>query len=134
MRKTIDNPATVPAPAGPYSHVARLEFGDGALLMLSGQLAVDEDNNIIGPGDLRAQSERTLEIIKSILAAHGASFSDVVNIRTFLTDISRLKEYAEVRAKYITGEPPTSTTVEVPRLFKPEAMIEIEVVAAVGTS
>lgn len=133
MRKTIDNPTAVPAPAGPYSHVARLEFGDGALLILSGQVAVGEDNNIIGPGDLRAQSERTLEIIQSLLEAHGASFSDVVNIRTFVTDISRLKEYAEVRAKYITGEPPTSTTVEVPRLFKPDAMIEIEVVAAVGT-
>lgn len=134
MRKTIDNPATVPAPAGPYSHVARLEFGDGALLMLSGQVAVDDDNNIVAPGDLRAQSERTLEIIKAILDAHGASFSDVVNIRTFVTDISRLKEYAEVRAKYVTGQPPTSTTVEVPRLFKPDAMIEIEVVAAVGAS
>ncbi|MGH4028044.1 hypothetical protein ACQB60_03795 [Actinomycetota bacterium Odt1-20B] len=38
-----------------------------------------------------------------------------------------------VRTRYLTGAPPTSTTVEVPRLFRPEALIEIDVVAAVNS-
>lgn len=132
VHKLFDNPTAVPAPAGHYSHVARLDVGDATLLFLSGQVAVDDDNNIVAPGDLTAQSERVFEIIGAILAAHGASFDDVVNVRTFLTDISRVQEYGAVRAKYITGQPPTSTTVETPRLFKPEALLEVEVVAAIS--
>lgn len=132
MRKSVDNPAAVPAPAGRYSHVSRLDFSSGALILLSGQVSVDENNDIVGVGDVAAQTERVFELIGVILQAQGASFSDVVNIRTYLTDISRLAEYASVRRKYITtSEPPTSTTVEVSALFKPEAMVEVEVIAAV---
>ena len=131
MQKILDNPPAVPTPAGPYSHVARIDMGSGALLVLSGQVAVDDGNEVVGAGDLTTQSERIFEIIGAILAAHGASFDDVVNIRTYLTDIGRLAEYAAVRAKYLTGRPPTSTTVEVSRLFKPEALIEVEVLAVV---
>lgn len=135
MRMLLDNPATVPTPAGAYSHLARVDAGaGGTLLFLSGQVAVDDENTIVAPGDLTAQSERVFEIIGAILAAHGASFDDVVNIRTFMTDISRIPEYGAVRNRYITGQPPTSTTVEVSRLFKPDAMIEVEVVAAIDDS
>lgn len=132
MRKSTDNPAGVPAPAGRYSHVNRIDFGDSALLFLSGQVPVGEDNDIVGSGDMAAQTERVFQLIGAILEAQGASFSDVVNIRTYLTDISRLSEYASVRRRYIdTHEPPTSTTVEVSALFKPEAMVEVEVTAVV---
>ncbi|MEQ4304228.1 RidA family protein [Plantactinospora sp. B6F1] len=136
MIKTIDNPDGVPKPPpGRYSHVARLEVGGGAILILSGQVAVDDDLNVVAPGDMRGQSERIFEIIGRILQAHGASFADIVNIRTYLTDLGALTEYAEVRMKYLpTDQPPTSTTVEVSRLFLPEAVIEIEVMAVLQGS
>jgi 2-iminobutanoate/2-iminopropanoate deaminase len=136
MRTTIDNPNTVPAPAGPYSHAARIDIGGGSLLLLSGQVAVDDNNQIVGRGDMTAQSERVFELIGAILEAHGSSFDDVVNIRSYLTDLSLRSEYAAVRGKYLTGQLPTSTTVEVPRLFLPDALLEVEVVAAIsgGTS
>lgn len=136
MLKTIDNPDGVPKPpVGRYSHVARLEVGDAVILMLSGQVSVDDDLKVVAPGDMRGQSERIFEIIGTILQAHGASFADIVNIRTYLTDLSKLGEYAEVRMKYLpTDKPPTSTTVEVSRLFLPEAVIEIEVMAVVPGS
>ncbi|MFJ9705913.1 RidA family protein [Streptomyces sp. NPDC101234] len=66
-----------------------------------------------------------------LLRAHGATPADIIDIRTYLTDISRPAEYGAVRREYLTGTPPTSTTFEVPRLFRAEAQIEIEVVAAV---
>ena len=124
MRITLDNPASAPQPLGPYSQVARVELpGGGALLYLSGQ---------IGEGDsLGAQSRRVFETLDSLLRAHGAGLGDIVNIRTFLTDIGGLPDYAAVRREFLTGTPPTSTTVEVPRLFRPEALIEVEAVAAV---
>lgn len=126
MKVTLDNPATAPQPYSPaYSQVARVEHADGsALLFVSGQIAEGET--------LEEQSRGVFRILDALLAAHGATLADVINIRTCLTDISRLAEYAAVRRELITGTPPTSMTFEVPKLFRPEAMIEIEVVAAVG--
>ncbi|MQY15353.1 2-iminobutanoate/2-iminopropanoate deaminase [Streptomyces sp. RB5] len=133
MLKTTDNPAAVPPPVpGAYSHVVRLDSGDGSLLFLSGQIALGDDGEVVGPDDMTAQSHRVMEIIEAILAAHGAGWDDVVNIRTFLTDMDRLAEYGAVRRQYIKGDPPTSTTVEVSRLFKPGALLEVEVTAALG--
>jgi 2-iminobutanoate/2-iminopropanoate deaminase len=62
----------------------------------------------------------------------GRGALDVINIRTCLTDIGTLHEYGTVRREFLTGTPPTSMTFEVPKLFRPEARIEIEVVAAVS--
>lgn len=132
MRKVMDNPAGVPAPTGHYSHVAVLDLGSGSLLILSGQVALDERGELVGPGDMAAQSHKVFETIGAVLRAHGASFDDVVNIRSYLTDLGRLAEYIEVRKEYLTGPAPSSTTVEVPRLFKPEALLEVEVTAAVA--
>lgn len=78
----FDNPATVPAPAGGYSHVARVELGDRTLLQLSGQVAIDADRKIVGGNDMAAQADFIMDNITAILAAHGASLADVVNIRT----------------------------------------------------
>ena len=90
----FDNPATVPTPAGGYSHVALVELGDRTLLQLSGQVAIDADGKIVGGNDMAAQADFIMDNITAILAAHGASLDDVVNIRTFLTDMGHLPEYA----------------------------------------
>ncbi|MFJ2769780.1 RidA family protein [Streptomyces sp. NPDC087300] len=125
MQITLDNPAGAQQPLGPYSQVARVQLPDGgALLYLSGQIAEG--------ADLATQSRGVFEMLTALLDAHGATLADVINIRTFLTDIDELPAYAAVRREFLTGTPPTSTTVEVPRLFRPEALIEVEVVAAVA--
>jgi enamine deaminase RidA (YjgF/YER057c/UK114 family) len=132
MKMTLDNPASVAAPFGDrFAHVARLEVGGGALLVLSGQIAVDDSGAVVGPGDVIAQSERIFEIIGAVLAAHGAGFGDVLHVRTFMTDLADLPGYAAVRRKVFTGPPPASTTVEISRLFLPGAVLEVEVTAAV---
>ncbi|QKW34706.1 NAD-binding protein [Actinomadura sp. NAK00032] len=130
MRVTLGNPDTVPAPPNPaYSHTAYVT--QGPMLYVSGQIAMDEDGKVDAPGDMTRQCEVIFSLLGRILAAHGAGFDDVVNIRTFLTDMDLRAEYAAVRFRHITGTPPTSTTVEVPRLFHPDALIEIELVAAI---
>ena len=131
MKVTLDNPESVAAPFGDrFAHVARLELGGGALLVLSGQVAVDDSGAVVAPGDMTAQAERIFEIIGGVLAAHGAGFGDVLHVRTFLTDLSQLGDYAVVRRKVFPGKPPASTTVEVSRLFLPGAVLEVEVTAA----
>ncbi|MEV5821854.1 RidA family protein [Micromonospora harpali] len=135
MRTRLVNPSGAPAPAGPYSQVAEVRLGGATLLVLSGQVALDDDNrDIVGPGDMTVQAERTLDIIGQLLAAHGATFADVINIRTYLTDMAHRAEYAAVRGKYFTGDLPTSTTVEVSKLFRDDALIEIEVTAVVSAT
>jgi 2-iminobutanoate/2-iminopropanoate deaminase len=130
---TLDNPAGVPSsPREAFSNVAVIPLGERTLLMLAGQVGWDADHKIAGVGDLRAQTRRALDSISRILAAHGASLADVVSLRTFLTDISRIIEYGQVRAEYFPDLPaPTSTTVEVSSLFLPEALIEIEATAVI---
>ncbi|MGP4013556.1 RidA family protein [Streptomyces sp. 4N124] len=126
MKVTLDNPASAPQPANAYySQVARVELpGGGALLYVSGQVA--------DGADVAAQSRGVFEAIKALLRAHGATLADVINIRTYLTDIGKLHEYGAVRREFLTGTPPTSMTFEASRLFKPEALVEVEVVAAVS--
>lgn len=128
----FDNPAGVPAPPpGRYSHVARIDLGERTMLVLSGQVAVDADGELVGEGDMAAQTAYVMDTIGTILAAHGAGFGDVVNVRTYLTDMSRLAEYGQARRGRFGDTPPTSTTVEVSRLFVPGALLEVEVTAVV---
>ena len=125
MQISLDNPASAPQPRSPYySQVARIEHADGsALLFVSGQIAEG--------ATLTEQTRGVFETLTALLRAHGAGLADVVNIRTYLTDISKLDEYGAVRREFLTGTPPTSMTFEAARLFRPEALVEVEVVAAV---
>jgi 2-iminobutanoate/2-iminopropanoate deaminase len=130
---TLGNPAGVPAsPFKAFSNVAVVPLGERTLLSLAGQVAWDDDHRIVGVGDMRAQTRRIMELIGQILAAHGATLADVFHLRVFLTDISRLREYGEVRAEFFKDLPaPTSTAVQVASLFLPEALIEIEATAVI---
>jgi 2-iminobutanoate/2-iminopropanoate deaminase len=130
----FDNPAGVPAPPpGRYSQVADVDLGNRHLLLLSGQIAMDGDGNLVGEGDMTVQAEYIFGNIEAILAAHGATLRDhVVNIRAYLTDMDRIAEYGQARGKRLNEDAlPTSTTVQVSRLFLPGALLEVEVTAVV---
>lgn len=131
---TFDDPATVPGPpGGRYSHVARIELGARTMLVLSGQVALDADGKLVGGDDMTAQADFIMDSITAILDSHGAALADVINIRTYLTDMDRLPDYGKVRAaRFPASRPrPTSTTVEVSRLFIPGALLEVEVLAII---
>jgi reactive intermediate/imine deaminase len=130
LRTTAMNPDTIASPGGNYSHAVRIDTGDGALLFVSGQVAFDRGGNLVGEGDMARQTEQVFENLRAILEANGASFEHVVKITTFMTDIGRLGEMRDVRVRYVADPPPASTTVEVSALFRPEALIEVEIVAA----
>lgn len=131
MSVTLENPPTAPAPlADRYSNVAAIDLGPVTMLVLAGQVALDHDGSIVG-SDMATQTEQIFESIRGLLAAYGADFSNVINIRTYLADMDQIVEYGAVRRKYVTGALPTSTTVEVSRLFRPEALLEVDVTAVV---
>jgi 2-iminobutanoate/2-iminopropanoate deaminase len=131
MRATRSNPDTVAAPVGTYSQAVRVETGDAVWIHVSGQIAIDLEGNLVGPGDLRAQTRQVFENLRAILEAHRATFADVVKIGTYLTTLDDLAGMREVRSEYLTSEPPASTAVQVAALVVPDALIEIDLVAVV---
>jgi 2-iminobutanoate/2-iminopropanoate deaminase len=131
MRATRSNPDTVAPPVGTYSQAVRVETGDAVWIHVSGQIAIDLEGNLVGPGDLRAQTRQVFENLRAILEAHGATFADVVKIGTYLTTLDDLAGMREVRSEFLTSEPPASTAVQVVALVVPDALIEIDLVAVV---
>ena len=128
----IDPAALAPPPGGWFSHAAKIELAGTSLLFVSGQVAIDNEGNLVGKGDLGAQTEQVFENLQQILADQGATFENVVNIRSFVTDMSRISDYGAVRARYLAGSKPTSTTLQVGRLVNPDALVEIDVVAVIN--
>ena len=129
MPKRAINPEGLAAPFGPYSHVTVAE--PGTLVFCAGAVSVDVDGNIVGAGDIAAQTRQVMENLKIALAAAGATFDDVVKITTWVTDASLFGELAPVRAEYLREPYPASALLEVQALMYPDLMVEIEAVAVV---
>jgi 2-iminobutanoate/2-iminopropanoate deaminase len=132
VRTRTVNPNSVAPPAGNYSHAVRLELDGATLVFVSGQLPLDAQGRLVGEGDMARQTEQVFENLRAILEATGAGFGDVVRVGSYLTDLSQLAAMREVRARYLAGEPPASTLVGVSGLVLPGALLEVELVAAVG--
>ena len=71
-------PANVPKPAGDYSQGVKVK--GGTLVVISGQVAWDVQGNLVGKGDIRAQTRQVFENLKNMLASAGATFHDVVKL------------------------------------------------------
>jgi reactive intermediate/imine deaminase len=123
------NPPTLSKPGG-YTHVVET-IGPTKTVYIAGQVALDKDGTLVGGTDLRAQAEQVFKNIEAALAAGGARFSDVVKMNTYMTDLSQIAAYREVRAKYFGDASPAATLVQVVHLARPDFLIEVEVVAAV---
>ncbi len=122
-------PETMPRSVG-YSQVAVVT--SGTIVFIAGQVALDKSGNIVGKDDFRAQVQQVFENLKAAVEAAGGSFGDVIKLNSYFLDLSHLAEFREVRDRYIhLKNPPASTAVQVPRLFRPEFLVEIEAVAVV---
>ncbi len=122
------NPPTLSKPTG-YTHV--VEVIGGKTVYISGQVALDKDGTLVGAGEMKAQAEQVFKNLEAALAAAGAKFTDVVKMNTYTTDMSKLAAIREVRARYFGDTVPASTLVQVSQLFRPDVLLEIEVVAVV---
>ena len=115
-----------PKPIGPYSQAIKVN----GLIFVSGQVSIDPKTNEFVPGDIRQQTERTLENLKGIVEAAGSKLSHVVKSTVFLKNMSEFAAMNEVYARYFPAAPPARSTVEVARLPK-DALVEMEVIATI---
>ena len=103
----------------------------GTTIFVSGITARRADGQIVGKGDVEAQTRQVLESIQTILAESGATLDDVVQMLTHVRHAEDIPKISAIRLEYL-GEPlPTSTTVEVSRLFDPDQLLEITVTAVI---
>ena len=102
------------------------------IIAISGQLPLDADNQLIGKGDIEAQTRACYDNIRKALRAAGADFPNVIRMTTYLTDLkSQAKGVRKVRAEYFgTTTPPASTMIEIPFLVG-DALIEVEALAVI---
>ncbi len=129
-RVKLHNPNTIAPPVG-YSHVA--EVRGGKLVFVAGQVALNAKGEVVGKDDYRLQAEQVFKNIGLALESAGAGFNDLVKLTVFIVDFAHAPEVREVRDRFInTQHPPTSTAVQVSRLFRPGILLEIDAVAAVA--
>jgi len=114
-----------------YSQVIVVEVAGAKQIFVAGQTPRDRDGNCVGVGDMRAQIAQVGQNIKDALEAAGATLADIVKTTTYVTDMDEYFKHQDVRMKYFAAGLPTSTTVQVVRLSRPEFMVEIEAFAIV---
>lgn len=127
------NPPTLHKPFG-YSHVA--EITGGKSIVLSGQVALDLQGNLVGKDDFEAQVRQVFANIGAALGAVGANFHNVIKLNYFCADsvdlTVALPAVRTIRDTLVnTQAPPTSTFLVVRRLARPEFLIEVEATAVV---
>ena len=126
MTREIIQPEGMWDPRPRFAHVAK----KGPFVYVAGQTAVDENGNLVGKGDIEAQTRQVMENIKKCLAAAGATLEDVVKINVYCTDLANhAPVISAVRREYFGDKPVPSTTVQVPRLVNPDWLVEIEAIA-----
>lgn len=123
--KKIINTDQAPAPIGPYNQAVL----SGNTLYISGQIPIDPKTGELVAGDIRKETERSMENLKAILAEAGMTFENVVKSTIFVKD---MHQFAAINAVYGTyfdaATAPARETVEVANLPK-FVNVEISMIA-----
>ena len=117
------NPDGVWKPFGAFA-IAVVQ-GTGKIVHLKGQVALDEDGNVVGEGDIEAQVKKVFENIQKVLSSFGGRMEDIYTLTHHVTNIEEFMSTGHIRTQYFKPPYPVTTTVEVARLYDPALMVEI---------
>jgi enamine deaminase RidA (YjgF/YER057c/UK114 family) len=133
MKRSFIRPEGLVNPDG-YTQVVTAQ--GGKLIFVSGQIAFDARGRLVGRGDLQHQTRQVFHNIGVALQAAGAAFSDILKMTIYVVGLKPADRaiIAQVREEFISPKhPPASTLIGVKSLALKEALIEIEVIAAIAT-
>jgi 2-iminobutanoate/2-iminopropanoate deaminase len=125
--KSVIATKNAPEAIGPYSQAIRV----GDMLFASGQIPLDPVTNAMVAGGITEQTIQVLENVRSVLAAAGLEFTNVVKTTVFLKDLKDFAAMNEVYSRYFAAEgalPPARSTIQVAALPK-DSLVEIECIA-----
>ncbi|TAN46598.1 MAG: RidA family protein [Candidatus Methanoperedens sp.] len=126
MAKEIVKTNKAPDAIGPYSQAVKIN----KMVFLSGQIAIDPDNQQFIDGDIETQTKRVLDNLKNVLEASGSNLESVVKTTIYLTDINDFSKVNEIYASYFSKGKPARSTVCVEALPK-NAKVEIDAIAEI---
>jgi 2-iminobutanoate/2-iminopropanoate deaminase len=115
-------PQDIATPTAPYSPVVV----SGDQVYTAGQVAFDETGALVGE-TMEEQARKTLENVRSCLAAAGCTLDDVVKVNAFLADLADFDAYNAVYREFFAEPYPVRTTVQAG--LPPGLLVEIEAVA-----
>lgn len=105
----------------------------GNLVIVGGTTSTNSQGEVEGAGDAYAQTKIILKKIEAVLKRAGASISNVVRVRFYVTDIKRGQEYLKAYSEWFKEVRPAITMAEVKALARPEHLVEIEAEAVIGS-
>ena len=117
--------AELAEPIGHYSHAVLF----GSLLFVSGCVGTDADGSI--RGGAVDQAGRALQNMADIISTVRADFRDVLKVTIYLVRVEDRLAIDPVRQEYFGDYRPASTLVEVSRLARPSAVVEIDAIVGV---
>lgn len=124
MEKTIIHTEKAPAAVGPYSQAVRV----GPFLYTAGQLGLDHETGKLVDDEIKTQTERALNNLRSVVQAAGGDLGDVVKTTVFLLDMAEFGAMNEVYAGFFGDSPPARSAVQVAALPL-GGRVEVEAVA-----
>lgn len=129
--KTSFNPPGVWSPRGRGFSMGVVQPA-GRVVHFTGQVAWDVDENIVGKGDVGAQTRQCLRNIEAVLAAVGGTLEDIVSVTTYYTARDQLPGIQQVRTEFFPADTaPASTSVMVAGLGHPDFLVELAPVAVI---
>jgi len=129
VEKKILQPKTVPKPISSYSQGVKVKGGH--FLFLSGQVPLDAEGNLVGKGDIRAQTRQVFENLKALLEEGRGSLENIVKLTVFLRNIEDYKAFVETRSQFIGKDYPASTLIAVKDLVNKDWLVEVEAIAVI---
>lgn len=104
----------------------------GPMVTVSGTVAVDDDGEVVAPGNPYKQATFCLERVRESLVELGSTIEDVIHTRVYVTRFDNWREIGRAHAEYFGSVKPANTTVQVAGFVDEEILLEIEVQAYVG--
>ena len=124
MKKQIIIPKDMFPSSTPYSPAVLM----GNILFISGQVAYDSERNLVGPGDIRKQTEQCLKNLKLVLDEARFRVDQVAKVTIFLSDMKDFSEMNGVYRTFFGSDFPGRSCVGA-KLALPELLVEIEAIA-----
>lgn len=120
------------APSSSYAHAV---VASGKLAFVSGQVAMDAAGELVGEGDVAAQTAQALRNLHRVVRSLGADWTDVVRFNWYLLDARSVQTVRDVRDEFVRpalgDQPnPASTLIQVAALFRPGFLVEVDAVVA----
>lgn len=128
QRRRISSPHVPEPPPGTFSRAIQV----GNQLFVAGMTA-GSASGVEGGDSMYDQTRAVFTRIRHLVEAAGGTMNDIAKMTGFITDMKRRDEYLRARRDYFTADPPASTLVEVTALAAPGLLIEVEVLAVIGS-